>query len=78
MIAILQNGHRILVDMESKGRELLVPHVHRPDLADVWSLFVLTDDKDGLCLVLQLRTYMASGVVVVLVKVQDTMDMQVV
>ena len=78
MIAVFQYRHSVLIDMKGKGRELFVSHVHWPDLTDIWSLLVLADDKDGLSLVFQLSTDVSSGVVVVLVQVQDTMDMQIV
>ena len=52
--------------------------MHRPDLADVGVLLILADDEHRLRLVFQFGSDMSTGVVVVLVEMEHTVDVQVV
>ena len=51
--------------------------MHRFQLADRLVGLAVGYDKYGLCLVVQFRTDMTSGVVIPLVQMQDTMNVKV-
>ena len=78
VITDIKDRQRVIVNVECPARKLFVSHVHGSYLTDIGILLVLTDNQHRFCLILQLSTNMATSVVVILVKVEHAMDMQII
>ena len=68
----------LLVDLERKGRKVLVSDVERFYLTHIRHRVALANHQYRLCLVAEFRSYVTSYIVITLVQVQDAMDVQVI
>ena len=64
--------------MKGKRGKLFVSHVHWPYLTDTIVLEILANNQNCLCLILQFGSYMSTWVVIILVQMQDSMNVEVI
>ncbi len=71
-------GNPLSSTVKSKGLELFFADMQCVDFADIWVVIAFADDQYGFRLIAHLRADMPPYIVVPFVKMEHTMDMQII